>query len=295
MASRSDSSAEMSEKARSCVCFCSRRETSSAAQTPAPSAVFHSDFSTALGKSVEALTDADQPHPWEELLNNGNAMTVIPSTGLDFPTANVLQIDAVWRLGDPGANAANPRITGLPIPDQGESLFYRWFIRVMIPDEYTIDPLTHPIQDARNGGTTNWMFEVLPSPDGRWQVGINVNGGGVNAWPNNRWYLNTTLQKNRVYRFELALHRTGTATFRMQARIYDAAGNLLYDDADWANIDRSHTLADGTNLRFSDVSYLANFQCGLNGLSAGGPDDFPFVMYHQAAFEIRGDRWAGAQ
>jgi hypothetical protein len=255
-------------------------------------AVFRSSWLTALGATDAALLDASSATPWTSLLDNGNALRVVDGGAFDIP-GNALEVRAVARDGAAGAYAANVRVAGLGVPAVGESQYYRWYIRVTTPNSYTADPLTHPIQDGPQGSRTNWMFEVIPGTDGTWQAGFNVNGGGVNAWPNNRWNLRVALRKNETYRFGLRVERTGTDAWRLHVRVYDAAGQLLYDDDDFRNPNGSATLATAPALRFTDVDWLGYFQGGLNGLAAGSASQFPFVMYYQGAFEIRRDRWPG--
>jgi hypothetical protein len=254
-----------------------------------PAVVFHSDWSTALGTSDDAKLDRGQDLPWDRFIGNGRLSEVVPSTGLDFPSPNVLLVIAGWRGSPPGAAAENPRIDGLPIPDVGESLFFRWYKRVVVPDAWAGDENTHPIQDANTGAETNWMQEVTVSPDGTWSHSWQV---GANAWPNNRWYA-PRLNKNQTYRFELQIHRLGTNTFQMHSRIYDSAGRLLYDDEDFTNVNGTGTLAEQPTLEFRDISILAGLQVGFNGLSSGVQSDFPMPLYYQGCVAIRTDDWCG--
>ena len=261
---------------------------------PPDDVIFKSDFSTALGTGVAALLDTGQPVPWDLIVGNGDLNEVIPSTGLDFPTANVLRVEAGWRDSPPGAAAQNPRLDdGVPIPAVGDSLFYRWYIRVVAPDAYTADPLTHPIQDATNGGSTNWMFEVNTNSNGTWDLSWNFDGpGGVNPFPNNRWRPPSAMSKNVTYRVDLLLVRVGTSTYQVHSRVYQGT-TLLYDDDDFRNSNSSASLADVPTFTFNILQNLSGFQAGFNGLSAGTESEFPFVLYYQGGFCIRTVDWCG--
>ena len=264
---------------------------------PPGSLMFSSDWRTALGSGDSALLDMGKAVPWNLVAGNGSLNAVITSTGLDFPTANVLRVIGGWRVSPAGAAAENPRLAAsaghLTIPDVGQSMYYRWYIRVAAPNEYTVDALTHPIQDGTNGSVTNWMFEVTNRTDGTWGLSWNVSGNGQNAWPDNRWFLAFNLQKHQTYRIELQVHRIGTSTYNLHARVSDAANVPIAGDANFRNADGSATLAGLHTLTFNNLAYLAGFQAGFNGLSGGVQADYPILLYYQGGFAITSAGWPG--
>jgi len=250
--------------------------------------VFTSDFNI-LGSSNAALLNGG----WDQLLNNGDALTVVSSAGLEFPTPNVLRIHTTAR-GSRGAYSANIRLLPtsnvIPVPSVGESIFYRWYIRMMVPNSYTADNLTHPIQDGRSGGSDNWQFEVVTQTNGRWTPRFFTGTGGT-SWPNYRWVV-PSLEKNRTYRFELQVHRNGSGTFQIHVRVYDSAG-LLYTDADIQNVNGSARLSSNPSFRIYDLNVFKGWQIGLNGFSAGS--GFGWVYSYQGAVAVCVDDWCGAR
>ena len=259
--------------------------------------VFSSDWSTARGRSREATLDRGKEVPWDGQIGNGRLSEVISSEGFDFPSPNVLRVEAGWRVSPPGAAAQNHRLLEengrIPVPSVGEGLFYRWYIRVVVPDDYAADTRTHPIQDASNGSRTNWSFNVMSKPAGLWSMWFDVGGNRQNAWPNNHWNLGPSLKKHQTYRVEVRVHRSGTATFSLHARVYDSGNQLLYDDSDFRNTNRSASLATGLGLRFNDVNRLAGFQVGFNGLNGGRENDYPIVLYYQGCVAVCVGDWCG--
>ena len=262
---------------------------------PTPTGVvFHSDWSTALGKSLEAMRDTESETPWTLKTGNGTGSEVISSAGLDFPSANVLAVIAEDGDGDGDASSNIVRYTSIPVPAAGESLFYRWYIRVSTPDEHDAisnDPETHPIQDGFTIGDTNWAFQIITSDDGTWRASYELDSG-PNSGDLRYIGRNIAFEKNVTYRFELQLHRINASQFNLHARVYDADDVLLYDDDDWSSANGETTLAENPTLNFNSVSNLNGLNAGFNGL--GGPSTLmPFPLYYQGAFCVRTDDWCG--
>lgn len=247
--------------------------------------IFHSDWSTATGTSQTALMDASKALPWSLL--GGDGLEVIPSTGLNFPSANVLRVTATQaRTG-----YAFLRKTGLAIPVIGESRYYRWYTRVAISDRRApSDPETHPHQDGNAAGGANWLFHVYhDAGSGRWLPQLRSNAA-VNAYPSTRWS-GPLLSKNVTYRFELQIRRAGANTFQMHVRVYDAGGALIHSDADFRN-EANRTLASTPTFTFVNLASMDGLNAGLNGL--GGAEWFPSVIYmYQGGIAVCADGWCG--
>ena len=262
---------------------------------PAPAGVvFHSDWGTALGKSEEALRDTEKELPWDDRTGNGTGNEVVPAAGLDFPSANVLAVVAEDGDNDGDASSNILRLNQLPVPAVGESLYYRWYIRVTTPDAHdaiATDPETHPIQDGFTIADTNWAFQIITSDDGTWVASYELDS---NLNPGDLRYIgrNVAFEKNVTYRFELQVHRISTSQFNLHSRVYDADGTLLLDDEDWESAGRETSLAENPALTFKAVQNLNGLNAGFNGL--GGPSTLmPFTMYYQGAFCVRTDDWCG--
>jgi uncharacterized protein YjdB len=251
--------------------------------------LFSSDWGTGTGTSEDVLFDRQGATPWNMRIGNGRLNAVVSSSGLDFPTPNVLRVTAGYRSGG-GAAAENIRLNdGLPLLNIGQSRYYRWYIRVVIPDSYTSDDQTHPIQDGTNGSVTNWMFQVF-AERGSWNLSWHSGG----AWPNNRFICRTPLPKGRTYRVEMRMTRTGSSTMTMAARAYDTQGNLVCGETDFLNVDGSRTMASLPSLSIANPDWFRGFQVGFNGLNTGTESEFPMVLYYQGAVCIRSDTWCGA-
>jgi hypothetical protein len=251
-----------------------------------PDVVFFSDWRTARGNSEAAVTDGGK---WN-IVSNGyqESMSVISSSGLDFPSANVFLLTAVERWQGFGI----VRKTGIPVPAVNQSLYYRWYFRMMQVDDLQ-DEQTHPIQDGNAASDTNWMFIVYNGggssgiPRGRWQPQFWSEGSGGN---NARWY-GPILNKNQTYRFELQIHRTGSSTFRMHVRIFDRAGTQIAGDADITNIGGATRLSSNPTLTFNNVNNLNGLNAGNNGIAPPAP--FPFPYAYEGCFAVRRDNWCG--
>jgi hypothetical protein len=236
--------------------------------------LFASDWSTSLGSTPQALQDGGR---WNGPMGGETSVRVVPSTGLDFPTSNVL--DVYFATGS-SSGFFWVQKTGLPIPAVGESRYYRWYMRVTQPDQLQ-DNGTHPIQSEGAGA---WDFEIE-----------NRAGTFVPRWDNGSYHwVGPMLQKNRTYRFEFHLYRNGSSTYNLHARVYDSAGNLIGDDDDFRlEFPAGQTLASlpAPNLNLGSGSALQSITAGNNGLAGTNP--YPFTYSFQAAFCIRADRWCG--
>lgn len=262
---------------------------------PAPEGVvFASDWGTAVGQSDAAMRDTESETPWSAHTGNGRGSEIVSSDGFDFPSPNVLAVIAEDGDGDGDASSNILRYTSIPVPAAGESLFYRWYIRVTTPDEHdaiSTDPETHPIQDGFTIGDTNWAFQIITSENGTWRASYELDSG-PNSGDLRYIGRNVAFEKDVTYRFELQLHRINASQFNLHSRVYDSDGVLLYDDDDWHSANGETTLAENPTLNFNSVANLNGLNAGFNGL--GGPSDLmPFPLYIQGAFCVRTDDWCG--
>jgi hypothetical protein len=243
--------------------------------------LFASDWSTATGTSQAAITDGGR---WDRVTPNFTGR-IVPSTGLDFPTANVFD---VWSNGTRDAWLQLIE-TSMPPLAVGQSRYFRFYIRVAMPDNLE-DSGTHGIEDMSPGGTyaPNWDFDVT-----------NAGGSGVPAGRfrgrldtrSTRW-AGPVLNKNQTYRYEFQIHRNTATTFLLHARVYDSAGTLLADDAGFRDsFNSSRTLASGVPNPIVMADGFQGITAGNNGLAGSPP--YPFTIFYQGAFCIRSDTWCG--
>lgn len=258
--------------------------------SPVVPVVWSSSWRT-LGSSETAILDEGL---WTRI--GGAGLAVVPSTGLDFPTSNVLQVNALAGV----SGFALVQKDGLPIPAIGQSLWYRWYFRATWPDNLS-DAGSHPVQDANAASGTNWMFNVYHNVGGAgWYTptfwpgnGIQVNRPGDQM---NRW-IGPRLPKHQTHRFELQVHRVGERTWQLHVRIYNSANQQIASDSAITNNDPTFspgrmTLADLPTFTFRDVAALQGLNAGNNGISAPAP--FPFVFAYQGGFAVSTVGWIGA-
>lgn len=246
---------------------------------PSGSVVFFSDFSTALGTSREALTDGGK---WP-IISAGVA-DIIPSAGLDFPTANVLRITSTN-----GSGIILRRVASAPV-GVGQSVFYRWYQRQTHPP--LSDNESHPVQDGNAAGDANWMWKVYHSQAGlgRWIPQFHVGGNPYHL----SYWTGPPLDTGVTYRIEVQVHRLSTTQWNLHARVYVGATQLL-DDRDFTNDQvRGSTallsLGNNPGLMLHNVGNLGAMNVGLNGIASPPPQ--PFVYGYQSGVAICAS-WCG--
>ena len=276
--------------------------TTSAPPPPTGNVVFHSDWSTATGGTIDALLDRGQALPWDLKVGNGTLNRVVSSAGLGFPAdmANVY-LNVAQYSGNTTQLVYTDQVRlhhtygHLPIPAVGESIFYRWYMRYVVPD--AIDPtggVPHTVQDGPAAGSQNWMWETPINTNGTWSPQFAFSA--ANGYPNNRFRA-APLAKNHTYRIELQIQRTSATTFVAHARIYDENGVLVRDDDDFRNGAGAGTGTLGSvQLNFLDVAYLAGWQVGNNGPSWRNVTaaQFPFNLWYFGGTAVCVETWCGA-
>jgi hypothetical protein len=245
--------------------------------------LFFSDWRTARGNSLQAVTDGGK---WTFVsAEYDQTMNIIASTGLDFPTANVYHV----LMTASRSGWSELRHTALPVPAAGQSRYYRWYMRISMPDGL-VDDQTHPIQDNY---LENWGFIVYNGgggagvPNGMWRPEFwSLNSG----WPHDRWR-GPNLQKNQTYRIEMHIDRTGTTTYRMHVRIYNSANALVADDSAIRDNANQGLLSAAPTLTLGNVNALNGITAGNNGIGNNAP--FPFTYGYQGGFAVCADTWCG--
>lgn len=212
----------------------------------------------------------------------GQGLEVIPATGLDFPTPNVLRVTALQAT----TGYAFLRTTGLGEIPVGQSRYYRWYFRFTAPDNLE-DQESHPHQDGNASSQSNWLFHVWHNRGGagRWTPEFRANTQP--DWQLSRWN-GPTLRKHQTYRFELRVHRFATNGMRLWPRIYTSDGTLLADTDAFKN-DRGQVLTM-VDLVLPRPAELGGLNAGLNGIAGQAP--FPFVYGYQGGVAVCTD-WCG--
>jgi hypothetical protein len=235
--------------------------------------IFASDWSTATGDSDAARRDVGKRIPWGGYGGAPGVTDVIPATGLNFPTTNVLRVNGIrtggaiqWiHTGQLTMTAYPYSGVGLGDLPVGESNYYRLYMHVVYPpDREALANGNHPIEETAGGGQ-NWAWTFIINQHGwRPRLGARVStryalsSGGNEA---NAIYL----ARATTYRLEWQIRRTSVTNFEMHARIYNAAGVLLYDDDDFVAM--SQVLSSNPQHTLNDPNTLRRFQLGTNGPS----------------------------
>jgi hypothetical protein len=244
-----------------------------------PPLLWSSDWSLATGESSPAVNDGGR---WEAAWNTEDMVTVVPATGLQFPSSmpNVLAIRYT------GTRARGVIADGRWAPPAvGETLYFRFYWRMAI--DASAQGTHHPLGTRPNlGGFAMVHDSPAGSPDFLWFVA----NGHSNFALNHRW--ETRLSKHTTYRIEWAISRTGSSTYRWQARVYDSAGTLIRGLSDfrcaWGHA--AHTLADQPDITFDDAASFANLFVSHQGdWQVAGPNN---RMYY-GGFAVSKAGWVG--
>ena len=245
--------------------------------------VFHSDWSTARGRSAAAIRDTGKRRPWQIYIGGQQrgeavACSVVDGRRLGFPTANCLQVDCV--VGIPhntmqefhtGEVSNLPGGGAWPIPRPGASLYYRLYKRLAYPHHTSEPPPAgnnnHCVEE-RSGSRTNWSWTFNTGARG-WNPSFNVWVGGLPT----RFALGGQrplyLERNRVYRLEWALHRVGADRRRHEVRIHDATGRLLHSTRDFST---GRMTLEGFTAPMTP-GQLDGLQLGTNGMGFNPPNE----------------------
>lgn len=262
---------------------------------PARTLVFASDWSTGTGEGAAAMLDTRQAIPWDRQFGNGNGNEVVAATGLGFPAGMTNVLKAVMEWNGSGAATDALRLDNaskiIPVPDVGEGIFYRWYIRIDTPDTFTADDSVHPFQDGFAVSDCNWWFRVITRTNGTWVPELRM--ANANTWPNYGWQ-GPALAKGVVYRFEVNVHRNAASTYQIHVRVFNSTNTLLYDDDDFANLSGTATLASNPSHNFDTLENLAGFNAGHNGVVGGTVGQFPYIHSYQGGFAICVMGWCGA-
>ncbi|MGE0278357.1 MAG: hypothetical protein AB7R40_23420 [Nitrospiraceae bacterium] len=272
---------------------------------------FWSDWSTATGTTSAAIYDTNKAKPWTLTAGHGEpgegglAVRVTATDSRDYPTTNYLRITGYWQSS--GWNELKFIASDNYIPASavgvGDTIVLRFYARFIAANSYQgNDDETHGIyfdstgsQGWSAGGQavgiyeqhfTNdvWNYLVVPDTD----QNPHYFGPGTNA-----------LNRNTTYRFELGWVRTGTNTYQMLARIYNATGTLLYDTSAFddnyygpgGTSLSGRTMTKSTTNNEAGHSTMRGLKIGLNGLSGLTTDTVPFM--EMAGLAICSN-WCGA-
>ncbi len=252
--------------------------TITAAPPPPPpgSLAFASDWSTATGNTATALGDGGQ---WNDYHTGTTRVSIIPAAGLGFPSDMSNVVQGRYRESETPYWIIQ-KFDGWSLPNVGGSLYRRLYFRHDLAGTSTS---FHPVepQPGSCAFENNWTMTGLNpytfqirSSDHRWEVRLN---------------------RGVTYRVEEQYERTGTNTWIMHARVYDAAGNLVKSDADFQCMSGhgNHTMADRPTSTMA-ASCMVHQSIGWQGGGGNrGSDDENNNRIYYGGFAVSQAGWVG--
>ena len=219
------------------------------------SLLFASDFSTGLGNSAAAVSDASKTPHWNDIHPDADQLYVVNASGLGFPSG----ISNVLRVRYMGINSADVKsLNQWPQPTGGQSLFFRLYYRLDIPNSYgnLSSAGHHPIEPVPGSCPFQWEYRVSSNADGTmdWKVSL----------PNADYVMR--LNKFQVYRFEWGfLNRSSTGAYKFAIRVYDASGAQIGSSATFIRMYSTASLATDNPDVALDASCIQALTVGSNG------------------------------
>lgn len=260
-----------------------------------PIPVFESIWSTATGASDPARTDGAK---WV-VTNDSNQLNVLTaaSAGLsDAPSPNVLRVTN--KAGsNPSTNITFDHLWDNP--QVGESRYFRLYMRNDVANDEGNQEGNrdshHPFQQAGVGGNEDFEWTFAHKNDGTQAFAfspLNTANPKNHFCPTSSSGVKAYLAKFAFLRYEWKYTKTALNTYSLDARIYDAAGNLLYDNTTLRASNLTTTLlVGGVGLTTTDGN-LGKGQLGSNGGTAmQGLIRDEYIYY--AAMCVRRDDWCG--
>lgn len=224
------------------------------APASAASALFHTDWSTDIGDGQDAVRDTDKTVPWTTWAQQYSQLNVESAAGLfSAGFTNCLGI-RIQLAADRGIDAGFSNIiyTGIS-PQVGDSLYFRYYFRHDLADaEYDASWATswagnHPVENEDNQDA-NVLWKWDTRNDGEFSLYLVTKSTAAAR----NWVLPVRLNKATEYRIEYMVEILTSSTYNIHARVYNAAGALLYDDDDWS--EGGDTLADTPTINGNEGS-----------------------------------------
>jgi len=253
--------------------------------------VFQSDWTSGTGLSASAISDGGRwQNYWE--FNNGTGiqlMSVVDGASVNAPGGrNALK---VLQRGPYAANLQQAAILP-PTTD--------YYLRFYMRNDDTSPAGDHVVTvDTWYYG--NLLYVRKYSSVAGWTFTMGVYGCGY-TYPIGYWTPPVTLSHGAWYRFEYYVHYVDPTHIQVHPRLYDAAGNLMYDDSGYQQSDPGSmswngksdwTLATYYAAGYNfcvDPQYMQTFGVGNNGQNGAIDTGLP---WYYAGIQIRTDHWVG--
>lgn len=254
---------------------------------PAESTLFRSDWSTATGTGIDALSDGGK---WEDLICAQavleRSLEVVPgSTAGWTATPNVLQ---VTYSGDTNCGQVESTVAR-----RGQSYFIRMYIYVQDLNQPTFHSIN--VNSLGDVQVPLWAAHDV-------NAGVDYNPKLTLVYPTlgtqyRDWKPRTTIRMGHWYRFEwhVQILDANARTARIWPRIYDAAGQLVHDANSFVPLDPAN--GTGTLQRYYDMGGAHRFTtldlARKFGLGYEGVGPATGRKWYAAAVEVRSDDWVG--
>jgi hypothetical protein len=250
--------------------------------------LFESNWDTAAGTSSAAVTDGGRwPNYWE--FNGGTSVQL-----LSVVTGGVGGHNAL-RVQQRGSTfAANLQLDNFAAPST--DYYVRYYMKnddtssagdhIVTADTYQYANLTYL---RKVGGPTSWQHY------------ISLYGCGY-TYPIGHWTPSTRLANGQWYRFEYYVHYTASNRVQVHPRVYNAAGTLIFSDADFRQSDFGSASWNGR----SDWTLASYYAAGydfcvdptwMNDLGLGNNGQFGAadtgLYWYFAGLQLRSDTWPG--
>ena len=254
------------------------------------SLAWFSDWRTATGDSQVARYDGAR---WTGQLCTSPVLEVVPAASLGFPTTNALRA----RYRRPSECQMVQATNRWSAPPVGGSLVLRFYVRNDLPDGSPVGN-PHPVHLGRPGTSgapyALWFNFGAPTA-GRARMVLQLGGGP--AYPDRFWSF--PFVAGAVHRVEVRVRRLSATTATPDLRVFDAAGRLIGENANWDNGETGpsrRTLAQSAPVfPVTDESFTL-IEVGNNdpgGLQDVGVDRFVTFAGIAVVVSPRSDVWAG--
>jgi hypothetical protein len=252
--------------------------------------VFESDWSTATGTSNAAVRDGTRwLNYWE--FNNGTSVQLL-SVVAGFGPGGRNALKVVQRGSSYAAAVQQDNV----LPPSTD-----YYVRYYMRNDDNSPPGDHVVTPD------SWLYPNLTyirkfSSSAGWRFVMGTYGCGY-TYPIDFMGPRQDLAHGVWYRFEYWVHFVDPTHIQVHPRVYDAAGTLIYSDADFLQEDYGGSGPWNGSQTWSLASYyaagysycvvpapLTSFGMGNNG-QAGALDTG--LSWYFAAVQIRTDRWPG--
>ncbi len=176
---------------------------------------FASDWRTTTGNSKRAISDGDR---WDVVSSGTSRVEVIPAAGLDFPPGMRNVLAGRYRNTDSRYWIVQ-KTDGWNLPLIGGVMCKRLYFRHTVVGSSAIT--YHPVEPAVGPCAFEGEWVINSQPTSFFGFRRQATGGKRHS------------TRGQTYRVEERWERTGAQTWVLHMRVYDSAGTLIRQDADF--------------------------------------------------------------